>query len=240
MKNNFFTGLGYLIDGFELILKPGLKRYMIIPLAINTLLFIGVFLLARHYFLVFDQRLTNYFPSWLHWLNTFFWLLFMTSLFIVFIYTFATLANLVSAPFNSLLAEKVELYLTGKKLPEQNWLDTIWDIPRMTGRQFAVFGYYLPRAIVLLTLFFIPFFQMFTAFFWVLFNAWFMALQYIDYPADNHKVPFAEVRAWQEQRRWVSLGFGLGVSFLMMVPILDFVIVPVAVAAATKLWLTEK
>ncbi len=34
-------GAQYLLDGFILIRQPGLRRYVIIPLMINILLFIG-------------------------------------------------------------------------------------------------------------------------------------------------------------------------------------------------------
>ena len=111
MRNNIATGIHYLMEGFALIRKPGLKRFVAIPLILNTLLFIGLFFLARHFFAELTVWVMGYFPTWLQWLTPLFWLAFLLSYLLVFIYLFVAIANLVSAPFNSLLAEKVELYL---------------------------------------------------------------------------------------------------------------------------------
>ena len=42
MISNPVTGAGYVMRGLSLIGKPGVKRYVIIPLLINTLIFIGL------------------------------------------------------------------------------------------------------------------------------------------------------------------------------------------------------
>lgn len=239
MKTNPSNGIPYVLNGFNLIRQPGIKRYVIIPLVINILLFAGLFFLARHLFSETNHWLVAHLPSWLQWLGSILWIIFFIGFFLVVIYTFVTLANLVSAPFNSLLSEKVELYLTGKSLDNQNVWQMIKDTPRIIGRQFAILGYYLPRAIVLLILFFIPVVQIIAAFLWFLFNAWFMTLQYIDYPTDNRRIPFQKVRDKMNQKRMLSLTFGIGVLVLSMIPIINFIIMPAAVAGATQLWIEK-
>lgn len=237
--NQFTSGIEYLVEGFKLISKPGLRRYVIIPLLINTILFIGLFFLLRYGFHQFDQWFTQLLPKWLEWLSTVLWMIFIASFFIIILYTYVTFANLVSAPFNSFLAEQVELYLTGT-LPEQRSLwDNIKDIPRIVGRQLAIIGYYLPRALLIFVLFFIPVVQTFAAVFSFLFHAWFMTLTYIDYPTDNHRVSMRDVRSWLDRRRYVGLGFGIGVLICSMVPIINCLVIPAAVAGATKLWIEE-
>lgn len=237
--NTPISGIDYFIEGFKLITKPGLKRFVVIPLSINIILFISLFFLLKHFVGEFDIWFAQHLPSWLRWLASVLWVLFFLSFILVFVYTFVTLANIISAPFNSLLAEKVELYLTGSIPEPRSLFDNIKDIPRILGRQLSILGYYLPRALCLLILFFVPIAQAFAAPLWFLFNAWFLALTYIDYPTDNHRIPMREVRAWLKERRWVSLGFGVSVLVATMIPVVNFFTIPAAVAAATKFWIEE-
>ena len=73
------------------------------------------------------------------------------------------------------------------------------------------------------------------AFLWVLLGAWMMALEYLEYPLNNHGRLFPEVRALLRQRRGLALGFGGAVLLLTLIPVLNFVAMPVAVAGATRL-----
>lgn len=236
--NNLLTGANYLLEGFKLLLKPGLKRFVIIPLLINIIVFVGLFFLSYHFFGELNHWLESHLPHWLRWLGVILWGIFFLGFALVMIYTFVTVANIVAAPFNSFLAEKVQLYLTGK-IHEQSFWAICKDIPRIVGRQFAILGYYLPRAIALLILFFIPIIQIVAAFFWFLFNAWFMTLQYVDYPTDNLHIELKTVRTRMTEKRWLSLGFGIGVLLFAMIPVLNFFVIPAAVAGATKLWVKE-
>lgn len=238
MNTNPYIGASYLFAGFKLILKPGIKRFVIIPLCINIILFAVLFLLAQHYFTLFDHWLMLHLPHWLAFLGSILWVIFFLGFFLVMIYTFVTLANLIAAPFNSLLAEKVQLYLTDK-VHTQSLLTTCKDVPRIIGRQLAILGYYLPRAVVVLILFFVPIVQIVAAVIWFLFNASFMTITYVDYPADNNRIALREMLAELRKIHWVSWGFGSAVLLLTMIPVVNFFVIPAAVAGATKLWLEE-
>ncbi len=101
--NNFIKGITYLIRGFRLLTKHGIKRFVIIPLIINIILFST--LMGGGFHIV--SYLVSFLPHWLHWLS---WLLFpvvFATFSIVLIYTFTIAANIIGAPFNSLLSEKV-------------------------------------------------------------------------------------------------------------------------------------
>jgi len=234
------SGMTYLSAGFQLIFKPGLRRYIVIPLLINMLVFTGLFFVFGHYVKELNIWLSHFLPAWLHWLSAILWLLFFISYFIIFIYTFVSVANIISAPFNSFLSEKVEEYLTGQTIASYTWQETVKNFPRIVGRQLAILGYYVPRAILLLILFFIPLVQTVAPFAWFLFNAWFLTLTLIDYPTDNHHIPLREVRHWLKQKIWMSLSFGMSVLVVTMVPVLNFFAIPAAVAGATKFWIEEK
>jgi CysZ protein len=238
--NNLLTGADYLLEGLKLIFKPGLKRFVIIPLIINIVLFVGLFVVSRHYFSEFNLWVEHHLPHWLYWLGSILWVLFFISFLLVMLYTFVTLANLIGAPFNSLLSEKIELYLTGNKINQKSWGEICKDTPRIIGRQLSLIGYYLPRAAGILILFFVPVVQVFAAIIWFLFNAWYMSLQYVDYPTDNHDISLKRVKEWLQQRRWTSLGFGGAVMVMSMIPVVNFFVVPAAVAGATKFFVDGK
>jgi CysZ protein len=72
-----------------------------------------------------------------------------------------------------------------------------------------------------------------------LFGSWMMAIQYVDYPMDNNGVSFRKMRRSLSQQRLLHLGFGGGVSLLLMVPLVNFFAMPIAVAGATALYVGE-
>ena len=75
---------------------------------------------------------------------------------------------------------------------------------------------------------------------WLLFGVWMMAVQYIDYPADNNKMSWQDMLAWLREKRWQSLSFG-GITYAaLLVPGLNILMMPAAVAGATLFWVRER
>jgi CysZ protein len=230
--------LNYFLQGFSLIQTKGLKRFVFIPLMVNLLLFCAAF------YALFGQIdgaivwLVDLIPDWLGWLKSalsyIIWPLAVISILLIFALIFGTLANWIAAPFNGLLAEKVEKHLTGQDLGDTGVLDVVKDIPRTLGREFAKLAYYIPRALGFLLLFFIL--PVFGQILWFLFSAWMMAIQYCDYPFDNHKVAFKDMRRTLNQSRGNCFSFGIGVSIFSMIPIINFLVMPVAICGATAMW----
>ena len=68
------------------------------------------------------------------------------------------------------------------------------------------------------------------------FNAWMMAVEYCDYPMDNHKLSFKEARRRIGSQRSTSFSFGALVMLGTMVPILNLIIMPAAVCGGTAMW----
>ncbi|STS92399.1 sulfate transporter [Klebsiella variicola] len=111
------------------------------------------------------------------------------------------------------------------------------DIPRIMKREWQKLAWYLPRAIVLLLLYFIPGVgQTVAPVLWFLFSAWMLAIQYCDYPFDNHKVPFKTMREALRSRKVMNMQFGALTSLFTMIPVLNLVILPVAICGATAMW----
>jgi len=92
---------------------------------------------------------------------------------------------------------------------------------------------------VLLVLGLIPVVNLVAAVLWFLFNSWMMTLQYVDFPADNHRMSFRGLRRKIAERRLTAIGFGVPVAVLAMVPLVNLVLVPAAVCAGTVYWVRE-
>ena len=235
------TGALYLIEGLKLVLRPGLRRFVLLPLGINTLLFAALISLALRQFSTWVQALMPSLPSWLSFLEYLLWPLFVVVVLLMVFFTFTLLANMVAAPFNSFLAEKVEVVVRGEdNFPPFRWAELMAMVPRTLRREWRKLAYFLPRAIGLLLLSFIPVINVIAAPLWLLFGVWMMAIQYIDFPADNNQVSWDDMLAWIRARRRQSLGFG-GVTYLaLLIPGVNLLKMQAAVAGATLFWVRER
>lgn len=228
------NGAGYFFLGFKLIRLKGIRRFVFIPLAINVILFsfafYSVYIRLDHYL----TQLNEVLPDWLLWLNTLIWPLAIISILVLFSFIFSAVANWLAAPFNGLLSEKIEALLTQQQPPSGNAFDIIKDIPRTLGREWQKFVYYLPRAILFLVLFFIL--PLIGQVLWFLFVAWMMAIQYKDYPFDNHKISFDDMKSVLKAHKGLNYSFGITVSIFSMLPLVNLIVMPVAICGATALW----
>ncbi|MBF7072650.1 sulfate transporter CysZ [Glaciecola sp. MH2013] len=235
------SGASYFFDGFGLITTKGLKRFVFVPLFINLLLFGTAF-----YFLIPQIQagvtyIVDLIPDFMAWLKTaleyILWPIAVVTVLLVFALIFGTLANWIAAPFNGLLSEKVERHLTGQSMGDEGLLSAVKDIPRTLGREMSKMMYFIPRAIGFLILFFML--PVIGQIIWFLFTAWMMAVQYCDYPFDNHKVGFKDMRRQLNQRKSQCFSFGIMVNIFSLIPIMNFLVMPVAICGATSLWVDE-
>ena len=234
-------GIQYIFRGMAMLLQPGVRPFVAIPLLINLTLFGVGFWYGWQKLQEFVIWVESFTPSWLQWLE---WILgpvfFLLGLFIMF-FTFTILANIISAPFNGLLAEKVELVALGKPFPEDSddfgrilagFGPAIWN---ELNKTVYVLGWSIPLSI----LFIIPFTLPFAPLASIIFASWMMAVEYVDIPMGNHDFTGKEIRRRLRSKRFTSLGFGFGVTAMTMIPVLNFLAVPTAVAAATLFWVEK-
>ncbi|MBW5412377.1 MULTISPECIES: sulfate transporter CysZ [Pseudomonas] len=238
------SGPLYFSEGLKLILRPGLRRFVVLPLSINLILFIATISFALSKFNGWVHHLMPSIPSYLSFLDyvlvpLLYVFFFVLVLFMIY-FTFTMVANIIAAPFNGFLSEKVEVVVRGQDdFPPFSTGELVAMIPRTMVREFKKLRYYLPRALGLLVLSFIPGLNLIAPPLWLLFGVWMMAVQYIDYPADNHKLGFTEMLAWLRSKRTRCLGFG-GITYLaLLVPVVNVVFMPAAVAGATLFWVRE-
>ena len=228
------SGAGYFIKGFELIRMKGIKRFVFIPLAINLVLFSVAFYYMFLQLQTYMSVIEAWLPDWLSWLSTVIWPVAVLFILVMFSFIFSSVANWLAAPFNGLLSEKMESLLTKEQAPSGSTIDVVKDIPRTLSREWCKFRYYLPRAVGFFLLYWIL--PVIGQVLWFLFLAWMMAIQYKDYPFDNHKINFDEMRQVLQQRKGLSYSFGVTTALFSMIPIVNLVVMPVAICGATALW----
>lgn len=234
------SGPQYLGEGLKLILRPGLRLFVLLPLTLNLLLFIAMIGFAMREFSGWVDAFMPSLPDWASFLEYLIWPLFVALVVLLVFFTFTMIANIIAAPFNGFLAEKVEVVVRGQDdFPPFSWVELVAMVPRTIGRELRKLGYFLPRAAGLLILSFIPMVNLVSTPLWFVFGIWMMAVQYIDYPADNHKLGWNEMLAWLREKRWQSLGFGGSVYLALLIPFVNIVMMPAAVAGATLFWVRE-
>ncbi|MBI5040060.1 MAG: sulfate transporter CysZ [Gammaproteobacteria bacterium] len=237
---DFLKGFGYVLEGLRLIRLPGLRRFVLVPVLVNTLLFSALMFAAVSGFERLLDYLLGFLPDWLHWLQYLLWPLFAVSALLMLVYSFTLIANLIAAPFNSVLAEAVEKHLTGQALEQTgDWRALLVDIVPSLWSEVQKLGYFAVRGLPLLLLFVIPGVNLAAPVLWTVFSAWMLALEYADYPLGNHGLKFRDQRPRLRERRLLTLGFGLTVLGLMLIPVVNFIAMPAAVAGVTALWVRE-
>jgi len=237
--NNPALGLQHLAGGFKLALSPGLRRFVVIPFLVNLIVFSLLVWLGIDQFGVFmDWAVPE--DAWYSFLRWLLWPLFAIAAVLIIFFTFTVIANLIAAPFNALLAEKAELKLGGR-LPEDDssWGDIMKSVVPSILSELRKLTYFLVRAIPILILFIIPLVNVAASVVWVVFGAWFMAIEYADYPMGNHKMSFKQQLPLLRTKRWSAMGFGGAVMLLMMIPVVNFLAMPAAVCGATLFWHNE-
>ena len=99
--------------------------------------------------------------------------------------------------------------------------------------------YILLWSVGLLLISLIPVINFVAPFLWVIFGSWLLSLEYLDYPMGNHELDFKREKQILAARKGLALGFGGSVMALTSIPLLNFIVMPVAVAGATILWVEQ-
>jgi CysZ protein len=238
MQGNVAGGADYLIRGAKMLKQPKLLPFVAIPLTINIIIFASLITYTIGAIGGTIEGWISAIPEWLSFLSWLIWPLVYLAFALLSGYLFTAIALLIASPFNGLLAEKAEELITG--LPVQGpegFAGAIALFPRALARELRKFLYYLPLLILVFILSW--FLNVLAPLLWFALGAWMMAVQYVDYPMDNHLLSFNEVKQVLRERRLSSLGFGGLVALISGIPIVNFFVVPAAVVGATLYWCEE-
>ncbi len=223
--NNPVLAVGFLFKGLKLLTGQELRKFIIIPVLINVVVYSVALTLG--YFYISDL-IDQFIPGWLQWLSWILWPLFFISFFIAGFFTFTVMANMVAAPFYGKLSAKTLAMVNNKPFAtaEQPLVKVLFaESKRM--------GYLVSRALPLLILSILPGINVLAPFLWALFGAWGMALEYLAYPLENQGVLFSEQKELVKSIRLGALSFG-GLAVLgLTIPVLNIIVAPAAVIGAT-------
>ncbi|MEM6606244.1 MAG: sulfate transporter CysZ, partial [Pseudomonadota bacterium] len=233
-------GAQCLIRGGKLLQHPRLRPFVLIPLAVNVVIFGSLIGWGLSSLIGWVEGWIAWLPEWLSFLEWILWPLVTIAGALVTGYLFTAVALIIASPFNALLAEKAEELITGQPVHGLEGLQAaVLSVPRGIFRELAKLIYYVPMALFVLILSFVPGVNAAAPALWFLLGAWMMSLQFVDYPMDNHQHSFRDVRTAVAERRLSSLGFGGLVAACASIPIVNFFVVPAAVVGATILYVEE-
>lgn len=245
----FLRGFSYVPRGFRLLGAPGLRRFVVVPVLVNVVVFVGLFWLGAAGFREFldwllpEPAATNGASWWeqalavalvvVQWLL---WPLFLLAGVILMFYLFTVVANLIGAPFNGMLSARVEQKATGAWPPAvEEGPGVLLEAAGSVLAELRKLAYFLTLALPALLLFLVPVVNVVAPLVWALVGGWILALEYADYPLSNRGIPFTQQRALVKARRARHLGFGLGVLGMTLVPGLNLLAMPTAVIGGTLL-----
>lgn len=223
--NNPMQAAGYLIQGFKLLGNPGLRKFILIPVFINLVLYSAALFLGYHYV---GELISQFIPGWLQWLSWILWPLFFISFFIAGFFTFNLLANLLAAPFYGHLSAKTLAIITG-----QSAATAEQPVAKVMAAELKRAAYFASRALPLVLLSIIPVINLLAPVLWALFGAWGMALEYMAYPLENKGLLFSEQKQFVNSIKTGALSFGGLAALGMTIPVLNIIVAPAAVIGAT-------
>jgi CysZ protein len=228
------------VRGAKLLKQPTLRNFVLIPLLVNILIFGGLIWYGLSYLDALMEDWLDKIPDWLDFISWIIWPVIGLTVSLVTGYLFTAVALIIASPFNALLAEKAEELVTGKPVDSLEGLGAaLMAMPRGILRELSKLLYYLPMAVFVLILSFIPVLSLVAPVLWFLLGAWMMSIQFVDYPMDNHQLSFGDVKEAVRSRRLSSMGFGGVVALCAGIPVINFFVVPAAVVGATLLWCEE-
>ena len=237
--NNPFFALQCVLKGLAWLGKSGLRKFLVVPVLINLVLYSLAFELGYLYLPNFIAQLI---PAWLHWLSWLITPLFFICFIVAGFFSFTILANLIASPFyGNLSARTLELLIHAKQTnqtdaEEESNSEVNSTEPSalhtMLGELRRI-GYLLKWMLVLAIISVIPVLNLIAPVLWAIFGAWGCALEFFAYPLENKKLLFPAQKEFIGGVRLGALSFGGVVLAGLGLPVLNLLVAPAGVIAAT-------
>lgn len=214
-----------LLQGMSMLMRKELRKFVLIPIVINLLLYSTMLYLGYHYV---GMLIVQFIPDWLQWLSWLIYPVFFVSFFVAGFFTFTLLANLIASPFYGGLSAKTQQIIRGDAVQIQEQA-----ISKVLFSELKRIGYLFSRAIPVVIISVIPGVNLIAPILWGFFGAWGMSMEYFAYPLENEGLLFKEQREALKTVRIGALSFGGIVLLVLAIPVLNIVMPPIAVISAT-------
>lgn len=224
-------------EGARLLTADGIRTFVLAPIALSLLLFVPAigWVMSRA-----DQLAAHAIaalPEWLGFLDgvlTFgiglvaavagAWLIALAAIWLV-------------APLLGPLAERVARHIGEAGAATGNTpRNVLVGVGAGLVREWQKLRYLLPRLLLVLLITLVPGINLLAPLAWLLFGAWFVVVEFTDFAADNAGLPLSTTLAALRANRAAALVFGGIFSTLLAVPLAGIVVLPLAAAAGTVLW----
>ena len=215
-----------------------LIKYSIAPMLINLLIYGSIFILSYSWLMGSLEKWLGIENTeagfWLKFLHTALLIIgFLLVLFICYL-LFTILGNIVTAPFNEEISQRVEEIITGKKEHKMGfWEDAYTSIKG----EIQKLAFYLIILLFIFSLNLIPVAgSVVSSILGVIFSSYYNALDFLDYPMTRKKMSFREKLKVTSKGRLVTYGFGFIAFLLLFLPIVNVFMKPILVVAGTSLF----
>ena len=205
---------------------PQVRPYIIGPALVSVLVITGGLYFTFDWVQSLTQSLDNWLPEWASWVTSIVGPLMYALSILVSAWSFGFIAMIVGSPFLGELSSKIE---NPQTTPQKWWQQ----LGQSLKREWRKLRYHLPRLAGLLLLGFVPVINLFAPLLWAGFGAWMMAVQFCDFSFENRGLPFEETLATLAQHRLGALTLGICTTLALSIPVLNFVVAPIATIAAT-------
>lgn len=246
-----FTGATYPLRAFYFLSrKPHLWQYLVIPVIVNLIVGIALYLAVLFPSWDFTQDLVIQFsqwlnqliidlPSWLGFLTYFIivlgWIIkafIIVLLFLLIGFVLVQFGSILGAPWYGKLSEELEKIKTGKvEVVEVNILVDIW---RAILFEIKKLGLLFTFGFPLLLINFIPTFgNLISVIGGVALTATIVCLDFIDAPLERRRLSFKQKLSVVKKGLPATAGFSLVCLGLISIPFINLISIPLCVASGT-------
>ena len=222
------NGLSCFLEGVRLATSPSHRKYVLWP-ALVSLVIVSLGLTIAFSFVT---DLSAWVAGLGVWPGVIEWviepILYIMGV-LIGAWLFGFIAVIIGSPFHSLLNAAIH------PPPETNTRTWYQEIPPALLRELSKLKYTLPRLLGLLLLGFIPGLNLLAPILWLGYGGWLMAVQFGDFSFENRQRPFRDTVEALRPHRMTCIGFGVLATLGMSIPLLNFVVAPVAVAGGARL-----
>jgi CysZ protein len=216
-----------------------LVKYSIAPMLINLVIYGSVFIFSYSWFM---SRVESWLGIqaadagfWLRFAHTALLIVgFLVLLFLCYL-VFTILGNLVTAPFNEEISQRVEeIVAKDQKQHKMGFWEDAYISIKGEAQKLA---FYLTILLFIFLLNLIPVAgSIVSTVFGLIFSFFYNALDFLDYPMTRKKMRFSSKLKVTRSGKLVTYGFGCAAFLLMFLPVVNVFMKPILVAAGTSLF----
>lgn len=237
----YFRGLGFVFRGAKRVYieEPGLARYWIVPILVTSVALIGSLALLVAY----HGELTNLVWSaptgddWLSWLGRgAHWLLdALLTLVLALVALVGTMlvGSVVAAPFNARLGEVLDERVTGYPAPPFALARVVMDVVRTLVIEIVFF---VVNTILFVASLAAPPIAPVLGVIGLILAGYYFAIGYLEIPQVARDRSLGDRWAFFKAHPMAILGYGTGVGLFLLVPIVNLLFMPAAVAGGVLLY----